>query len=50
MEHKTKHEDNQKRENEVANFWRTWMSKTLTKTGKMAAPLYGKEEPELELL
>ena len=38
MEHKTKHEDNQRRENEVANVWRTWMSETPQKLEKMAAP------------
>ena len=32
MEHKTKHEDHQRRENEVANICRTWMTRTLTKT------------------
>ena len=33
MEHKTKHEDHQKREDEVANLWRTWMSANHTKNG-----------------
>ena len=31
MQHKTKHEDHQRRKDEVANFWRTWMSANITK-------------------
>ena len=38
MEHETKNEDHQRREHEVANLWRTWMSEILTKLEKMAAP------------
>ena len=39
MEHKTKHEDHQRREDEVANLWHTWMSANITKKDQMAAPL-----------
>ena len=38
MEHETKHEDNQRREDEIANLWRTWINETPTKLEKMAAP------------
>jgi len=35
MEHQTKNEDHQTREDKVANLGRTWMSKILTKLEKM---------------
>ena len=36
MKHKTKHEDHQRREDEVANLWRIWMSANITKNGSNA--------------
>ena len=35
MKHETKHKDHQRREDEVANLWRTWMSEISTKHEKM---------------
>ena len=35
MEHETKNEDHQTREDEVANLWCTWMSEIPTKLEKM---------------
>ena len=35
MKHETKHKYHQKREDEVANFWSTWMSEIPTKLEKM---------------
>jgi len=34
MEHETKHKDHQRRDNEVPNIWRTWMSRIPTKLEK----------------
>ena len=34
IEHKTKNKDYQWREDEVTKLWRTWMTRTLTKTRK----------------
>ena len=39
MEHETKNEDRQTREDEVANLWRTWMSEIPTKFEKMGQHL-----------
>jgi len=34
MEHKTKHKDHQRREDDVANLWRSWTSEIPTKLEK----------------
>ena len=55
MEHETKNEDHQTREDEVAdevaNFWCTWMSEIPTKLEKMGQHLLSntpwKKQPEL---
>ena len=51
MEHETKNEDHQTREDEVANLWCTWMSEIPTKLEKMGRTstlgCQGEEEPEL---
>jgi len=39
MEHETKNEDHQTREDEVANLWCTWMSEIPTKLEKMGQHL-----------
>ena len=39
MEHETKNEDHQTREDEVANLWCTWMSEISTKLEKMGEHL-----------
>ena len=53
MEHETKNEDHQTREEEVANLWCTWMSEIPTKLEKMGRTstlgLQGEEEPELSV-
>ena len=49
MEHETKHKDHQRREDEVANFWRTWIREILTKLEKngqhILSKYHGEEAP-----
>ena len=53
MEHETKNEDHQTREDKVENLWCTWMSEIPTKLEKMGRTFtlgcQGEEEPELSV-
>ena len=53
MEHQTKNEDHQTREDKVVNLWCTWMSEIPTKLEKMGRTStlgrQGEEEPELSV-
>ena len=40
MEHERKHKDHQRREDEVANLWRTWTSEISTKLEKNGQHLH----------
>ena len=46
MEHETKNEDHQTREEEVANLWCTWMSEIPTKLEKMGQHLLSNSQWE----
>ena len=53
MEHETKNEDHQTREDEFVNLWCTWMSEIHTKLEKMGSTStlgrHGEEEPKLSV-
>ena len=49
MEHETKNEDHQTREDKVANFWCTWMSEIPTKLEKMGQHLLSNSQWEESL-